>query len=580
MCLASGCGCNDSRHHSSIAEYYRKVLCAIEGATKANIPLKKSGDDSYNVPGWNDYVDEKHSEARYAYLEWLREGKPRFGLLFQRMQRTRANFKLAFRFCRQHELQLRADACATNLKNNDPIKFWHSVKKISNSKATKYVSTIGGVTGEHNIAELWKNHFAQLYNSVNCDNDAVIFKKSLSLMGDDKITVCLGDVVDSISKQKKGKSAGPDNINSEAFIYGGIRLATHLCILINLFITHSFLSDSFTKSTIIPLVKCKTGDLTDINNYRAITLSNAITKILESILLAYVNDKSAVVDSQFGFKPGHSTSLCTHSFKYIVDYYTNRGSHVFVCFADCTKAFDRVNYWKLFKQLLDDGLSASIVSLLAFWYSHQHVSVQWRKAVSSSFSVGNGTRQGGVLSPCLFDSYISKLICTINGIRAGCNIGGICMNILAYADDVVLLAPSWFALQQLIKTLEYGALDIDMECNDSKTVCMVFSPKNKRKTVASAFPNFMLNGVALQYVAEFKYLGHIISNDNADDKDVLREVRLLFTRANILNRRFGLCSVSVKITLFRSFCICFYGMALWKKYNAGTLDRLRSGYIY
>jgi len=42
-----------------------------------------------------------------------------------------------------------------------------------------------------------------------------------------------------------------------------------------------------------------------------------------------------------------------YSFKRIVDYYTNRGSHVFVCLADFSKAFDRVNYWKLFKQLLD-----------------------------------------------------------------------------------------------------------------------------------------------------------------------------------------------------------------------------------
>jgi len=71
-------------------------------------------------------------------------------------------------------------------------------------------------------------------------------------------------------------------------------------------------------------------------NSRTITLSNAITKVLDCILLAYVKDKSAVVDSQLGFKSGHFTSLCTHSFKYVVDYYTNTGSHVFVCFADFT----------------------------------------------------------------------------------------------------------------------------------------------------------------------------------------------------------------------------------------------------
>ena len=83
-------------------------------------------------------------------------------------------------------------------------------------------------------------------------------------------------------------------------------------------------------STIIPLVKCKAGNLSDINNYRAITLSNAITKIMENVLLQYVHSTN--------------TTLCTLSFKNTVQYYTSRCSHVFVCFADFSKAFDRVNY--------------------------------------------------------------------------------------------------------------------------------------------------------------------------------------------------------------------------------------------
>ena len=114
------------------------------------------------------------------------------------------------------------------------------------------------------------------------------------------------------------------------------------------------------------LVKCKAADLTDINNYRAVTLSNSVTKILEVILLSYVNDKIEIVEYQFGFKNGHSTSLCTHSCKHIVEHYTSRGSHVFICFADFSKAFDRVNYWKLFKQLIDNGSSAKtvIISIL------------------------------------------------------------------------------------------------------------------------------------------------------------------------------------------------------------------------
>jgi len=151
--------------------------------------------------------------------------------------------------------------------------------------------------------------------------------------------------------------------------------------------------------------------LSDISNYRAITLSNSITKVLEFVFLDHVNDKMTTIDSQFGFKAGLSTSLCTYSFKQTVAYYTGR--HVFVCFADFSKAFDKVNYWKLFKQLLDNGLSHLILSLLAYWYSHQRVCVLWRDTLSSSFVIGNGTKQGGVLSPCPCPSLSLWLIGTV-----------------------------------------------------------------------------------------------------------------------------------------------------------------------
>ena len=61
---------------------------------------------------------------------------------------------------------------------------------------------------------------------------------------------------------------------------------------------------------------------------------------------------------------------------------------------------------------------------------------------------------------------------------------------------------------------------------------MVFPPSDKRKAVASAFRSFRLSGIELKFVDEYKYLGHIICNNECDDKDVLREVRTLFTRTN------------------------------------------------
>lgn len=88
----------------------------------------------------------------------------------------------------------------------------------------------------------------------------------------------------------------------ESFIFGGCRLNLYLSILFNLFLLYGYVPSAFHKATIIPLIKCKTGDLTDVNNYRAIALSNSITKILESLLYNFIESDDLADAYQFGFK--------------------------------------------------------------------------------------------------------------------------------------------------------------------------------------------------------------------------------------------------------------------------------------
>jgi Reverse transcriptase (RNA-dependent DNA polymerase) len=330
--------------------------------------------------------------------------------------------------------------------------------------------------------------------------------------------------------------------------------------------------------SITPLVKNKGGDLTDTNNYRAIAVSNCETKILETILLHKVTTCAAEEKYQFGFKSGHSTGLCTGVFKQTVNYYTTRGSHVFACFVDFTKAFDKVNYWKLFNQLLDDGISLSIVKLLSFWYSHQEAFVMWHNITSSHFAVSNGTKQGGILSPYLFTRYIRQLLYAVSSSHIGCSIGGLAVNILAYADDIVLLAPSWCALQEMLVILEQYCMLLDLTPNAKKTVCMKFDPKDRSKLVAKQFPCFVLCGHMLKFVSEFRYLGHIVTEQQKDDSDIRREIRNMYIRTNILIRRFSRCSTRVKLRLFTSYCMCVFGSALWSHFSTDCISKFRSCY--
>jgi len=81
-------------------------------------------------------------------------------------------------------------------------------------------------------------------------------------------------------------------------------------------------------------------------------------------------------------------------------------------------------------------------------------------------------------------------------------------NIFAYANDIVLLAPSWHALQVLISTVEKYCVTLDLTCNTKKTVSMVFFLIEKSKVISHIFPNFIFYGQQLQFVTEFRYLGH------------------------------------------------------------------------
>jgi len=135
--------------------------------------------------------------------------------------------------------------------------------------------------------------------------------------------------------------------------------------------------------------------------------------------------------------------------------------------------------------------------------------IRWHNNVSQCFTIGNGTRQGGVLSPWLFARYLRDLLSQVVTSRVGCNMGGMFVNILAYADDIVLLAPSWRGLQYLLNIVVQESKAIDMSLNARKSVCIVFTPRDRSKVVMTTFPSLCADSETLQFVLSFRYLGHV-----------------------------------------------------------------------
>ena len=99
-----------------------------------------------------------------------------------------------------------------------------------------------------------------------------------------------------------------------------------------------------------------------------------------------------------------------------------------MCFLDASKSFDRVKHSVLFDKLVQRGVPGYIVRILCYWYAHQTMCVRWGSSISSSFRVFNGVRQGGILSPHLFNVYVDDLSQILNRCRTGCLSGNITIN--------------------------------------------------------------------------------------------------------------------------------------------------------
>ena len=178
-----------------------------------------------------------------------------------------------------------------------------------------------------------------------------------------------------------------------------------------------------------------------------------------------------------------------------------------------------------------------------------------------------------------FYLYMHRIAGNVSSSGIGCHLGGIPVNILLYADDIAIIAPSWFALQNLIDLCAHDVTCLDMKFNATKSVSIVFTPVKPSKRVHYNFPKFVLDGVNIEFVENFKYLGHMISSSSNDDTDIRRQMSLLYARTNVLIRKFSRCSRNVKLCLFKAHCISFYELALWKVFHVSVMNKLQAAYV-
>ena len=121
------------------------------------------------------------------------------------------------------------------------------------------------------------------------------------------------------------------------------------------------------------------------------------------------------------------TDMAIFALKETVKHNVRIETPVFLCFLDASKAFDRVNHRILFDKLICRGVPRYLVQVLSFWYFSQEYVVRWGSTVPSAFSFSNGIRQGGLLSPSLFNVYTDQLNSQLEDTKIWCQIAGVCL---------------------------------------------------------------------------------------------------------------------------------------------------------
>ena len=118
----------------------------------------------------------------------------------------------------------------------------------------------------------------------------------------------------------------------------------------------------------------KKGDSADAGNYRPIILISHLAKLFTSVLnhklLNWCDSNSCVTDAQFGFRPGYSTVDAIFVLQALTTEFLSKKNKLYCCFVDYQKAFDSVNYVKLWRRLIQLGITGKLFNIIKLMYEH------------------------------------------------------------------------------------------------------------------------------------------------------------------------------------------------------------------
>ena len=483
----------------------------------------------YHKPYWNSTLTTKWNEMReseksFKKLSGNNVKKNHLRNTFK-IKQTQFN-KLLRKTERSYYKQLSEEMHEAKTKN--PKLFWHHLNKLGPRKH-KVIPEKVYINGDSRpiteslpqVLSKWQNDFSNLYNieSNNLAFDREYLEtitqgnKSCqhNLTGTDHILndpIQFSEVESVVKNIKNNKACGPDYIQNEVLKNQDILHILHK--LFKYMFSHGCLPSAWKKAIITPILKSSLKDPYIPLNYRGISLlsniGKAYTVILNKRLITCLENNNLLCEEQNGFRPKRSCEEHIYTLTSIVRNRLGMGQATFAAFIDFQKAFDWVNRDILLNKLREYGITGKIFTSIKNLYTQTNAQVKLNQNFTEPFLTTSGVRQGDSMSPTLFNIFLNDLIKELKEQNLGINIHERCVSILAYADDIVLLAPDQDKLQKMPNIMFNWCYKHRLIINSDKSQIRHF--RNRRNSQTNKV--FRLGEVEIKIVEKYKYLGIIL----------------------------------------------------------------------
>jgi hypothetical protein len=330
---------------------------------------------------------------------------------------------------------------------------------------------------------------------------------------------------------------------------------------------HKIFPSDFNTSEMYALVKDNNKSSSDPGNIRPISVSDTLTNIFEKLVLELINLRCPNIRKQFGFSKNASCSHAVMVLKETMNFCKLKRKKLFITAIDASKAFDKVNR-SLLWLILFKKIGTSLTVLLMNYYNASKAYVINKNEQSGTFKTTIGVKQGGPLSPRLFSIYIEDIEKLIDDTGIGIKIHEIVINILLYADDIVLISETKRDMQRLIDITENFGKIREIKFNPDKTNFLSVNGhcKIKNKKYENDLALLKMDNNIIDEVVELKYLGSYINNKLMNKTHLDDRFKMAACSVNTLANNIGfnskILTPKIKVQLYKTYIrpVLTYGL--------------------